>query len=228
MLGGTPPDCLDNRDHLSGQPLTTRRYSGRPFSADELALVAAFAADHRQYPTRAAIARAVCAHLHWFQPDGGSRSPPRRNDVTVPPGSHWQGRGALPSNTARATDDRRGFPARTRPIQNRGASGGPVYSSIPWMLAGTPAGPAPPERLGPRLHAVPPPANPAALGPGCLAPLPLRCYAAPSRAVRQPFAASPMPAVSLGVCDHQPSPFVILGAPLRTGPGAAACAVGLS
>ena len=50
--------------------MTARRYSGRPFSADELALVAALAADQHQYPTRAAIARAVCAQLHWFQPDG--------------------------------------------------------------------------------------------------------------------------------------------------------------
>lgn len=50
------------------QPLNTRRYSGRPFSADELALVAAIAADHDQHPTRAAIARAVCTQPHWFQP----------------------------------------------------------------------------------------------------------------------------------------------------------------
>ena len=50
--------------------MNTRRYSGRPFSADELALVAAIVADHDQHPTRAAIARAVCTQLHWFQPDG--------------------------------------------------------------------------------------------------------------------------------------------------------------
>ena len=40
------------------------------FSADELTMVAAMAADRSQYPTRTAIARAVCAHLHWFQKDG--------------------------------------------------------------------------------------------------------------------------------------------------------------
>ena len=50
--------------------MTAHRYSGRPFSVDELALVAALAADRNHYPTRAAIARAVCAQLHWFQPDG--------------------------------------------------------------------------------------------------------------------------------------------------------------
>ncbi len=50
--------------------MTPHRYSGRFFSADELALVAAIAADRSQYPTRAAIARAVCAKLHWLQPDG--------------------------------------------------------------------------------------------------------------------------------------------------------------
>lgn len=50
--------------------MTTRRYSGRLFSAEELTLVAATAADHTTYPTRIAIARAVCAALHWLQPDG--------------------------------------------------------------------------------------------------------------------------------------------------------------
>ena len=50
--------------------MTTRRYSGRLFSTEELALVAALAAQHTTYPTRAAIARAVCAALHWFGPDG--------------------------------------------------------------------------------------------------------------------------------------------------------------
>ncbi len=50
--------------------MTARRYSGRLFSPEELAQVAAIAADRTAHPTRAAIARAVCAHLHWFQPDG--------------------------------------------------------------------------------------------------------------------------------------------------------------
>ncbi len=50
--------------------MTQRRYGSRPFSADELTLVAALAADRTQYPTRTAIARAVCAQLHWFQKDG--------------------------------------------------------------------------------------------------------------------------------------------------------------
>jgi hypothetical protein len=50
--------------------VTARRYSGRLFSAEELAQVAVIAADHTAYPTRAAIARAVCAALHWLQPDG--------------------------------------------------------------------------------------------------------------------------------------------------------------
>jgi hypothetical protein len=50
--------------------LTPARYSGRLFSAEDLALVAALAADRTTCPTRAAIARAVCASLHWLQPDG--------------------------------------------------------------------------------------------------------------------------------------------------------------
>lgn len=77
--------------------MTARRYSGRPFSADELALVAALAADHHQYPTRAAIARAVCAHLHWFQLDGrlkamscycALRAMERDGLLTLPPPAH--------------------------------------------------------------------------------------------------------------------------------------------
>lgn len=50
--------------------MTARRYSGRVFSPEELAVVAAIAADRQHHPTRAAIARAVCATLHWLQPDG--------------------------------------------------------------------------------------------------------------------------------------------------------------
>ncbi len=77
--------------------MTPRRYSGRLFSADELALVAALATDHRQYPTRAAIARAVCAQLHWFQPDGrlkamscycALRAMERDGLLTLPPPTH--------------------------------------------------------------------------------------------------------------------------------------------
>ncbi len=77
--------------------MTARRYSGRSFSADELALVAALAADHHQYPTRAAIARAVSAHLHWFQPDGrlkamscycALRAMERDGLLTLPPPAH--------------------------------------------------------------------------------------------------------------------------------------------
>ena len=50
--------------------MTDRRYYGRLFSADDLAIVAAIIADRSVYPTRAAIGREVCSRLQWLQPDG--------------------------------------------------------------------------------------------------------------------------------------------------------------
>ena len=50
--------------------MSTVRYSGRLFSAEELALVAAIAADRSTHPNRSAVARAVCSALRWLQADG--------------------------------------------------------------------------------------------------------------------------------------------------------------
>lgn len=48
---------------------TTLRYCGRAFSPADLETIRQITEDPHQ-PTRAEIARAVCAALHWIQPDG--------------------------------------------------------------------------------------------------------------------------------------------------------------
>ena len=116
--------------------MTAHRYSGRPFSVDELALVAALAADRDHYPTRAAIARAVCAQLHWVQPDGrlkemscycALRAMERDGLLTLPPPAHRPSSppGPVPLTPAsarqpRITGSRRDLgPITLRPVTTR-------------------------------------------------------------------------------------------------------------
>ena len=47
-----------------------RRYCGRMFSESELAVIRRIAGSPQQFPTRAAIAREMCAALEWVKPDG--------------------------------------------------------------------------------------------------------------------------------------------------------------
>ncbi|MEW5952777.1 MAG: DUF4338 domain-containing protein [Bacillota bacterium] len=46
------------------------RYCGRDFTSAELDLIRSIIARPQEYPTRAAIARAVCESLTWVRPDG--------------------------------------------------------------------------------------------------------------------------------------------------------------
>jgi hypothetical protein len=49
---------------------STYRYCGRLFTESDLAIIRQIIASPQQYPTRAAIARAVCAAFDWVKPDG--------------------------------------------------------------------------------------------------------------------------------------------------------------
>ncbi|RIV20942.1 DUF4338 domain-containing protein [Alicyclobacillaceae bacterium I2511] len=46
------------------------RYCGRMFTESELETIRMIIASPQQYPTRASIARALCADLGWYKPDG--------------------------------------------------------------------------------------------------------------------------------------------------------------
>ena len=77
--------------------MTVTRYAGRVFSDAELAAVAAIAADRAAYPTRTAIARAVCGTLHWLLPDGRLR---RTSALSALRAMERDGLLALPAPTA--------------------------------------------------------------------------------------------------------------------------------
>jgi hypothetical protein len=89
------------------------RYAGRLFSADELAQLAAIAAQRTAYPTRMAIARAVCMHLHWRMPDGRLkqasaylvlRAMERDGLLTLPPPSRVAGGRSRPPQLTALSD----------------------------------------------------------------------------------------------------------------------------
>ena len=62
-----PPSSLSTAENT---PPTTKRYSGRDFSPEDLALIRALIADN---PTcnRADLSRMTCKALHWYKADGG-------------------------------------------------------------------------------------------------------------------------------------------------------------
>lgn len=62
-----PPSRLPSREQTSPAP---RRYSGRDFSAEDLALIRALIADHPTC-TRADLSRMTCQALDWYKADGG-------------------------------------------------------------------------------------------------------------------------------------------------------------
>lgn len=50
-----------------------RRYSGRDFTSQEIALIRELIAKNPEY-TRAELSRQVCELLHWYKIDGGSKA----------------------------------------------------------------------------------------------------------------------------------------------------------
>ena len=63
----TPPSSLPTHEDT---PPTTKRYSGRDFSAQDLALIRALIADNPSC-TRADLSRMTCKALAWYKADGG-------------------------------------------------------------------------------------------------------------------------------------------------------------
>ena len=62
-----PPSCLPTHENTAP---TTKCYSGRDFSAEELAFIRALIADNPTC-TRARLSRLTCEALDWYKADGG-------------------------------------------------------------------------------------------------------------------------------------------------------------
>ncbi len=89
------------------------RYCGRLFADQDLELLQGLLADRETYPTRAAIARALCEALDWRQDNGRLKDLSARqallrmqNDglIVLPPPAHNRGGAAKPIAFTTASD----------------------------------------------------------------------------------------------------------------------------